>query len=69
MKDYQEAMLKSLVAVAWADGRLEGEETEVIDALLQALPAPPARPFRGAPARRARRRAPPRIGACCYSMR
>jgi tellurite resistance protein len=37
MQDYQEAMLKSLVAVAWADGRLEGEETEVINALLSAF--------------------------------
>ncbi len=34
MQDYQEAMLKSLVAVAWADGRVDGEESEVIEALL-----------------------------------
>jgi tellurite resistance protein len=34
MQDYQEAMLKSLVAVAWADGRIDGEESEVIEALL-----------------------------------
>lgn len=37
MEDYQEAMLKSLVAVAWADGRLEGQETEVIEALLSSF--------------------------------
>lgn len=37
MQDAQEAMLKSLVAVAWADGRLENEETEVIEALISAF--------------------------------
>jgi tellurite resistance protein len=37
MEDYQEAMVKSLVAVAWADGRLEGEESEVIEALISAF--------------------------------
>ncbi|MGF1469291.1 MAG: hypothetical protein ACFCGT_24495 [Sandaracinaceae bacterium] len=37
MELHQEAMLKSLVAVAWADGRLEGEESEVIEALLSAF--------------------------------
>jgi tellurite resistance protein len=37
MEDYQEAMIKSLVAVAWADGRVEAEETEVIEALLSAF--------------------------------
>lgn len=37
MEDYQEAMLKSLVAVAWADGRVAEEETEVIEALLSAF--------------------------------
>jgi len=37
MEDAQEAMLKSLVAVAWADGRLENEETEVIEALISAF--------------------------------
>lgn len=37
MQDYQEAMLKSLVAVAWADGRMDGEETEVIEALLSSF--------------------------------
>lgn len=30
-------MLKSLVAVAWADGRVEEEESEVIEALLAAF--------------------------------
>lgn len=37
MEDYQEAMVKSLVAVAWADGRMDGTEGEVIDALLSAF--------------------------------
>lgn len=37
MQDYQEAMVKSLVAVAWADGKVEDEETEVIDALISAF--------------------------------
>jgi tellurite resistance protein len=37
MEDYQEAMIKSLVAVAWADGRVEAEEQEVIEALLSAF--------------------------------
>jgi tellurite resistance protein len=37
MQDHQEAMLKSLVAIAWADGRVEGEESEVIEALLSAF--------------------------------
>ena len=37
MHEHQEAMVKSLVAVAWADGRMEGEETEVIEALLSAF--------------------------------
>lgn len=41
MQDYQEAMLKSLVAVAWADGRVEAEETEVIEALLSAFDVGP----------------------------
>lgn len=34
MQDYQEAMLKSLVAVAWADGQLHGEESDIIEGLL-----------------------------------
>src|SRR5687768_5283220 len=37
MLDHQEAMVKSLVAVAWADGRVESEETEVIEALISAF--------------------------------
>jgi tellurite resistance protein len=37
MQDYQEAMVKSLVAVAWADGRIHDDETEVIEALLSAF--------------------------------
>ena len=37
MQEHQEAMIKSLVAVAWADGRVDDEEAEVIDALLAAF--------------------------------
>lgn len=37
MQDYQEAMVKSLVAVAWADGRMDDSETEVIEALISAF--------------------------------
>lgn len=37
MQEHQEAMVKSLVAVAWADGRMDGEEKEVIEALLSAF--------------------------------
>jgi len=37
MEDHQEAMVKSLVAVAWADGRMDDEESEVIEALLSAF--------------------------------
>lgn len=37
MEDYQEAMVKSLVAVAWADGRVDGKESEVIEALISAF--------------------------------
>jgi len=37
MQPHEEAILKSLVAVAWADGRVDGDETEVIDALLEAF--------------------------------
>lgn len=33
------AIVKSLVAVAWADGRVTEDETEVLDALLQAYNA------------------------------
>lgn len=37
MKAHQEAMLKALVAVAWADGKLKEEESEVIEALIAAF--------------------------------
>lgn len=37
MQDSQEAMVKSLVAVAWADGKMDDEETEVIEALISAF--------------------------------
>ena len=37
MQEHQEAMVKSLVAVGWADGRMDVEETEVIEALLCAF--------------------------------
>ncbi len=36
------AILKGLVSVAWADGRLAGEEKEVLEALLQAFDATPS---------------------------
>ncbi len=32
-----EAMVKSLVAVAWADGRMDTEERDVLDALISAF--------------------------------
>ena len=41
MQDHEEAMVKSLVAVAWADGRVGDEETEVIEALISAFELPP----------------------------
>lgn len=37
MQAHQEAMLKALVAIAWADGKLQSEETEVIEALIAAF--------------------------------
>ena len=37
MEDHQEAMVKSLVAVAWADGRMDDNEGEVIEALISAF--------------------------------
>ncbi len=37
MEEHQQAMVKSLVAVAWADGRVEDEEHEVIEALISAF--------------------------------
>jgi tellurite resistance protein len=36
------AILKGLVSVAWADGRIAGEEKEVLEALLQAFDATPS---------------------------
>jgi uncharacterized membrane protein YebE (DUF533 family) len=39
MHEQNMAILKSLVAVAWADGRVADEEREVIEALLQAFDA------------------------------
>lgn len=39
MQDYQKTMVKSLVAVAWADGKMQSEESEVIDAVLSAFEA------------------------------
>ena len=41
MHEQDTAILKSLVSVAWADGRVTGEETELIEALLQAFEATP----------------------------
>src|SRR6478609_10409610 len=37
MQDFEEAIVKSLVAVAWADGRMEENEAEVIEALIGAF--------------------------------
>ncbi|MCS6799180.1 MAG: TerB family tellurite resistance protein [Myxococcota bacterium] len=37
MQEHVEAMVKSLVAVAWVDGRVGSEESEVIEALLAAF--------------------------------
>jgi tellurite resistance protein len=39
MHEQNMAILKSLCAVAWADGRVEDDEKEVIEALLQAFDA------------------------------
>lgn len=36
------AILKGLIAVAWADDRVTGEEAEVIEALLEAFRATPS---------------------------
>jgi tellurite resistance protein len=41
MHEQDGAILKSLVSVAWADGRVSGEETELLEALLQAFEATP----------------------------
>ncbi len=42
MHDQNLAILKGLVSVAWADGRVADEEKEVIEALLQAFEASPS---------------------------
>jgi tellurite resistance protein len=39
MHEQDKAILKSLVSVAWADGRVAHEETEILEALLQAFQA------------------------------
>jgi tellurite resistance protein len=41
MHEEDKAILKSLVSVAWADGRVTSEETDIIDAILQAFEASP----------------------------
>jgi tellurite resistance protein len=42
MHDQDMAILKGLISVAWADGRLADEEMEVIEALLQAFGSTPS---------------------------
>jgi tellurite resistance protein len=42
MHEQNMAILKSLVAIAWADGRVASEELEVIEALLQSFDASPS---------------------------
>jgi uncharacterized tellurite resistance protein B-like protein len=42
MHEQNLAILKGLVSVAWADGRVAGEELEVLEALLQAFEASPS---------------------------
>ncbi len=39
MHEQDTAILKSLVSIAWADGRVSSEETDVLEALLQAFEA------------------------------
>jgi len=34
MQNHQESMLKSLIAVAWADGRIDEEEGKLVEVLL-----------------------------------
>ena len=41
MHEQDKAILKSLVSVAWADGRVTSEETDVLEAILQAFEATP----------------------------
>lgn len=42
MHDQDLAIVKGLVSVAWADGRMSGEEREVLEGLLQAYGATPS---------------------------
>lgn len=42
MHEQNLAILKGLVAVAWADGKVRAEEHQVIDALLEAFKATPS---------------------------
>jgi len=42
MHDQDMAILKGLISVAWADGRMADEEMEVIEALLQAFGSTPS---------------------------
>ncbi len=39
MKDNKKAMLEALIALAWADGRVTSEETEVVEALIDSFEA------------------------------
>jgi tellurite resistance protein len=39
MHEQDKAIVKSLVSIAWADGKVTFEETEVLEALLQAFAA------------------------------
>jgi tellurite resistance protein len=41
MHEQNLAIIKALVCVAWADGRIAGEETEIIESLLDAYGANP----------------------------
>jgi tellurite resistance protein len=41
MHEQDRAILKSLVSVAWADGRVTSEEADIIEAILQAFEATP----------------------------
>ena len=42
MHEQNLAIVKGLVSVAWADGKIAAEETELIDGLLQAFKATPS---------------------------
>jgi tellurite resistance protein len=37
VKPNEEAMLKALVAIAWADGRFADEESEIVEAMIDTL--------------------------------